>query len=230
MQIKLTDNAPPMWFLGQPGKIKISLNFTNPGPVEIDFSKLTHEEQKKILVDLQDGKISSDVDFASLYQQWATNKPSIPEPPTQVKEYLQHQKLSREQSKRLKATVDRQKREEKFQERVAYLSKKNAKSIRAALKDENDIRLVRALLDAELARKRIRASVKDFLEEMLRKLQKEIVINIESSENKPSIHIPKHLVPEETISFDVVESEQEVIQFTPEDLINSEADTNKSLS
>jgi len=218
MQIQLSDTGPAMWFLGKPGDLKVSLSFADRGPVEVDFNKLEAEEQKQVLVSLRDGKITSDMKFQDLYEVWLKSRPAVSEPSPEVKAHLANEKKNKLEDKRMKLEAQRRTKEEKFQKRCLYLSKKSANALKAALKDKDDLRLFRTLRDLEMKRKRPRASVRDYLESTIRKLQKEVVSVIADSANKEPLPMPKGMTPKETITFDVIESEQEIVEFPIEDL------------
>lgn len=216
MRITLnTDSGLTMWFLGEPGNIKASLNYSEPGPIEINFSKLTELEQKKLLIDVQSKRVLTDTPYKDLYEEWSKRvKETMPSPSPQVQQHLQHVKQKKEEQKQLRANLDKADRERKFQEKCIYLSKKSARALKAAVQDEKDLRLFRVLRSLEIKRKKPRVSVTSFLDDQIRKLQKEVVKEIEDSVNKPALYIPKHMQgPEETIKVDVIESDQEVVEF-----------------
>ena len=68
ISIKLNiSDGPAMWFLGEPKKSKIGLNWKSPGPAQIAFESLSEYEQKHILQSMQRNHIEVDVDFDTPY-------------------------------------------------------------------------------------------------------------------------------------------------------------------
>lgn len=218
MQIKLTEEGPPMWFLGKPREIKISLTFAEPGPVDVDFEKLETEEQKQILVGLRDRKLEASESFQDLYSVYSKGVVKAT-PSKEVKEYLHQAKMEKEKDRKFKFEAEREKKEEIFNERVEFLASKSVKAIKAALDKETDLRLLRKLRDVELSKKKPRVSVKEYLQDKIKVLQAKVAQGIGGTPEKPGLFNPGK---KETMNYDVVESEQEVIHFSPENLINTQ--------
>jgi len=211
VSISLAEDSVPFWFLGEPRNIKKTLNFSEPGPVQVDFTQLTKLEQKKILTDLAGEVIECDRSFNDLRQvhlhmfpeESPDNQkaPDIPvaEAPEPKKEVDQRAKL---------------------EERCALISKQGVRAIKAVLKDEKDTTLLRLIRRAEGLRKKPRASVISFLDSLLVKLSLEKAEQIEASIENDDTPLPR--MPStsrgETINYDVVESERETVALTAEQL------------
>lgn len=216
MQIKLSNSGPAMWFLGEPKNLTAYLNFANPGPVEIKFEDLGSIDQNKILTDLKQGIIESDISYQELYQVWIKSKPAVPHFPPEDKELSKMQEV---QKMRYKLETQRREKEEKFQERCYFIADKGVRAIKAVLKDEKDIRFFRELLKIEKVGKN-RKIVISLLNDKVKQFEKNISKKIRRGSKKQS---NSKILSQETIVFDVVESEQETITLTPEDLISAAA-------
>jgi len=222
MQVELHESGPPFWLLGSPSNTILHLTFASPGPVELDYSKLSPEDQSQLLMALQQEKILTSVPFEELHREWLQNRPEAPVPPPDVKEYLDQERAVKEQERRLKIQAGHEEKERKFHERCSFLSGKNARSVKSALAGEKDLRLLRNIRKLEQAKKKPRIGVMDYLTDRIKKLQVEVVHNIEDKTSDTPIMIAtKHesvVYKGKTIQFDVVESEQETVEFLQSDL------------
>lgn len=219
MQIKLSQLGPPMWYLGEPKNIRVSLTFSKPGPVEIDFASFTKEEQVKVLVGIRDGQLESDVTFQELYHQWANHQPAVPpEPDNPYIEPIQ----ARLNEARLKLEASRREKEDKGKQRCLYLLAKSVRAIKAAITSITDRQLIHMMLLTEKAGK-ARKGVTAALEKKMRQLIVKEQMSVAKKVSKATKAQLKQDPAKETIVFDVVESEQETVVLTPEDLITTAA-------
>lgn len=219
VQLKLADDGPPFWFLGEPRDIRVSLTMTDPGPIEVDFDALADVERTKIMADLQRGIVESDVPFPTLHEV-CLRLQAPPPPSVEAEAHLAQQQRYEAAQKALKQQVAKEKKVKKFNERVDYLSKLGVRAVRAALQDESDIRLLRAIREKEALKKRPRKSLMNFIEDKIKRIQLSVVEDIEKKQNlnaKP-LKLDSMDAKSKTFLSDVVESEGEVVQFSNEDL------------
>lgn len=210
IQITLAEDGPPFWFLGDPKYLKVSLTFHEPGPVEVDFSKLGNKEQKQILVAMQMEYITVDKSFFALEQEYEKFFPAN----TPVNASSEEAPKRTGMDRALKMEANRQEKEAKFQDKCRLLSKQGISALKHALKDETDLRLLRNIRDSEMNKKKPRPSILGFLDTKLRKLQANL---IEEIENSAITEIEAELPPEkETFVSDVIELERETVHLTPE--------------
>ena len=202
-----------MWFLGKPKQIKISLNFVDPGPVEVDFNTLELEEQKYILVSLQNGSLKTDEPFQDLLKTYNKKKQKVEAPP-EVHEYLKKQKVDKRQEELLKIKAQTEARAQAIVDRCEFLSKQKVKVIKSELKKEKDVKFLRAFLETEEASGK-RPSIVILIKDRIRANTKEVALQLHASEQTPPIPIK---VPEATFGGDVVESEDTTITLTSEQL------------
>jgi len=219
MWIKLDQhNGPPIWFLGEPKKVKVSLTYQQPGPETIEFEKLSELEQKQILIGIQKKTLESDKSYMDLYNLYLQGQPKEEAPSQEVQTYLNKKKEKKVEKKQLSVLAKREKQEQKFKSRCEHISKQTTRAIKAAIKNEDDLRLLRTLLQMELKNKN-RISVKDLLQEHIRKIQKEISIGIEkATTDKPiSLGTPREMFP-----YEILESESQVVHFASEAIANKD--------
>jgi hypothetical protein len=212
-----------MWFLGEPQHLIVSLTFVDPGPVEVSFEELDSGQQKKILTGLQSGILASDIPFQSLYQIWSNEKIAIPTPKDPQPEDL-HKATTLTQKETFKLEAQIKTREQKIRERYDYLLAQPARALQAGLKGEENISLLQKVMRAELHGKNRKGVIK-FLKEKIKRLTIKAHAEISrqiSKASKKRKHDP--FIPQETIGFDVVESEQKTVILTPEDLIVAAAE------
>jgi hypothetical protein len=218
IQIRLTEHTlVPVWFLGDPGNLKVSLNYKEPGPVLLDFTLLTSPEQKSLLGALQKGVIETEAEFNDLYSIYVDQQsppPALPEPSEEVKEYLdkveEHKKVEQQQ----KAQKKQVKIEQKFAEKCEFLHKKSLRALKSALKGTPDTRLLQTLLRMEKNRKKPRVGHLKYLTEKLGKVHEQI--NLKIANTTPVD--PRLVQRKETMSFDVVELDQEEVTVDLDDL------------
>ena len=210
MQVKLSKRGPAMWFLGEPRKIKYSLNFAEPGPIKVDFGKLEIEEQRKLLIDLYNKVIETDSSLEELRETYNNNQSTklAKEQPAAVKEYLDKQKAIKKVAREIGDKEKKRKEGDKFNERCDYLSKKSLRVIKATTQNEADIKFVRALLSREEEKKKPRGSVCDYLKERVRKLQQDLIIRLNSEGEETQVPLEK-----DQFNFDVHDEDQKVISF-----------------
>jgi len=216
MQIKLLPKGPPMWFLGEPKKLKVSLTCQQPGPVEIDFRVLTSTEQRQILLSMRNQQIEASESFEDLHAIYLTQK-QVEEPPPEVKQYLEKKAEEEEQETFLAAQVKAEQKTKKITERCEYLATLSYRAIKAALLKEKDPKVFRIFLEIE-KKGRARLGVIQFVEERLKRIHMILEKSIEASEKEPAIRLPKPA--DETYLEDVVESEVETLVLTEQDLID----------
>lgn len=216
MRLQLAPKGPPVWFLGEPRKIRVSLSFQTPGPVEIDFTTLTLKEQKQVLHSLRLGHITSDVPLAELLSLHEQTQPKEAPPPP-VQQYLAKQEKENTAALLLKQKATKEQKDQQLAERCAYLVKQSVKAIKAVVSKSEDTRFLRVLLTAEKEAK-ARATVVSYIEEQIRKVQYEVALKMEQAAKQP----PLKLAPEPgaTFSKDVIDSESRLITLSEQDLID----------
>lgn len=199
-----------MWFLGDPPKnIKIALNSNNPGPVEIDFDALESKDQKAVLMGLRYHFIEASEPFEVLYRKYAEAKPVEPQapPPPVVKQYLEAKKAVRDQDKLLKEQAKILKKEKDLDEKAIYFSKKSVRAIKSEIIACEDKHFLNKLRRAEMENKG-RKAILDQIELQLKKIHylqsKEVKASLEKADSLPPL---KNIIPNETIEFEVSESD-----------------------
>jgi hypothetical protein len=213
--LNLAEDGPPFWFLGDPKRLTVSLTYQEPGPIEVEFSNLTMPDQKKILQSIQAGQIESNVPWADMYVEYekvfskaapVRIEPQEPTPkPTGAVQAI--------------PSVDlRVAKEAAFQEKCQKIVKEKLSQLKESLKKEKDIRTLRTIRDLELQKKSPRTSVVNFINLELRKLQSGIIEEIENDDNVVVIEA-EPAARGETFVSNVVESDLETVQLTPEMLI-----------
>lgn len=217
MQIWLNPDGPPMWFLGEPKKIIVSLNYVEPGPVEVDFESLEETAQKQLLVGLRDGLVLSDKSFQDLYQVWLKSRPTVQEvtedPQEQIRLAVARQAAERV-AQRQKLNQDK---ERKFEERCSYLSQQSVAALKTTVNNETDERVLHALLKIEEQGKQ-RTMVVRCIHDKLRRIEAQRAKDIEKETQR---QIKANPQMKKTSPMSVVESDQETITLTPEDLIEA---------
>lgn len=215
INLTLTDDGPPFLFLGDPDKLVLSLTFQDPGPKEVDFSLLSFPDQRKVIAHMKGEELESDIPLQGLIDEYqkifSQSAPAEPAPKGPAKKPAGA-------DEGLKMPETYLKKEEKFQAKCKKLVKKTLKALKVELTKDNDSRTLQTVRDLELKKKSPRASVLNFIELELRKLQREIVESIENDANPGTIKTEPLRGQEKFVS-DVVESEQEIVQLTPETLI-----------
>jgi hypothetical protein len=222
--LTLTDDGPPFFFLGDPDKLVLSLTFQDPGPKEVDFSQLSIPDQKKVLAHVLAEQVEANTPYDDLFGEYQTifsqSAPAEPETQTPAGEPAQEPAGADHKLKIPKNYLDK---EEKFQAKCKKLVKKSLKGLKAELTKANNARMLRVVRDLELKKKSPRVSVLNFIEIELRKLDRAIIESIEKDANTVTIKAESPRKGETFVS-DVIESEQETVQLTPEMLIGQEAE------
>jgi hypothetical protein len=199
-----------MWFLGDPKNIKISLNFKEKGPVEVDFSALPLSEQQQILLSLQQGTITSDTAFQDLLAHF--RKQQEKEAPKPVAPVVQKVDEKEKELEAIKAAA--QERQNQIEKKCKKMAKQSMRALQASIEKERDVKVLRSFMEVEKANKD-RETILRLLETRIRECQKEVVLEIEAEKkNKPLTYI----IPEATFSGDVIESDQTEITLTVEQL------------
>jgi hypothetical protein len=209
MQIKLREYGPPMWFLGEPKAIKLSLTYLKPGPENIDFEKLTLQDQAHILRGIRDEIVEVDTPYEVLHKQYTNNIPPMAVPPQPAVQAAQP--VAQETPKESIVEIRREK-EEKFQRRCEHISKQSARVLKAALKGTEDIRLARQVLHLETLG-RNRTSVRDYLKGLIQKLQGEVTLKMKESESEKPL---KNVIPVDPLGYEVIEEDQETVTIAVE--------------
>lgn len=220
MQIKLSSDGPPMWFLGDPKQLVASLTYVEPGPVEVDFQALGDAEQKAVLTAVQRGVVESDIPFQELYQVWLKSKSPVPQPsPTGNQEQIRQAAVQAMQERLIQRQAVAQKKEGKFQSRCEYLISQNVIGLKSAVQNEKNERVLHNLLKLEQSGKQ-RVSVVKLIHEKLRRIEAARARKIDKATRR---QIRSDRLKQQTSAMSVVESEQETITLTPEDLIAAAA-------
>jgi hypothetical protein len=187
-----------MWFLGpNPKQIRVALTFENRGPVEIDFDEVSEVERKQLLRDIGAGKILSSVKYDVLRDHYRGQQKEPPTP-TEEKKVILMEKIQKHQAKQAK-----------IEERINYLLKQSARSVKSALKKEKSATILHAFRRREQTGK-ARKGILSFLDEKIKRIQEEAV-------KKSNANRMKQLIPKQfggTDQYNVVESEQEIVQFS----------------
>lgn len=225
MQITLTEIGPPIWFLGEPKNILISLSFAKPGPVDVDFESLDKNNQVRLLKAIQNGYIESDISFQELYQ--IHTKSQLPgAPPKQVKPQDVERPKDPLKEQRDKLEAERKEKEEKFQDKCQRALSGSTEAVKGFLLGEDDPRFFRTLLSMEKVGKARKGVIK-LLTERIKRVEDKIARQISREANMQE-QVIKEYEEKLTKGMHVVESEQRTIVLTPEDLINAAVDRSKT--
>lgn len=226
MQIQLTllEDGPPFFFLGDPKKLSLSLTYQDPGPQAVDFSALSLADQKKVLMHILVEKVKSNVAYQDLYQEYqkifSQSAPAEPQVDKPVEKPVQPPAGAKKPAKIPEQYMHQ---EEQFQEKCKKLVKKSLKLLKEELKESNDTRMLQTVRNLELQKRSPRASVLNFVELQLRKCHQEIINSIENDANTVTIKTGSPVQGEQFVS-DVIESEQEIVQLTPDMLIDQKVE------
>lgn len=202
MKIELTKQGPTFWMLGEPPNLHVHLSTFDPGPEEVDFSSLEPKFQKYVLISLKSGHIKTDIPFEELRAK--TNF---------IEEIAQNmaERIEQDKTDQLEKEFDffekQKKKREKELKRIVFLLERTLTGIRNALKKEKDSRFVRLLLQYERSGKNRKTVVKH-LEHKIETMEQAFVRKV----NKSFLPSP----PKETSTFDVVESDEELIEISTE--------------
>jgi len=180
MQIKLAKGF--MWLLGTPRGDKddvISLNNENPGPIEVDYDRLTRVEQKHVILSFKKGQISSPQvksveDIDQLSAEYMKEHGNVERPPARVE--------AKPRNPREVAAE----RAQKDAERAKYLSGQTVSVIRSSLTGEGNTRMLSFLLDAEKIG-RNRKSVITAVEGKVTSVNKQVTKHLDEEAEKPAV-------------------------------------------
>lgn len=229
VKVQLNKKGPPMWFLGEPRKIILSLNFTNPGPKIIEFKELEPCLRTKLMDDIQRGLIDANVDYAVLFKEHnSLNRPqdiALPKlPPVQNSQPTKIiDRVTFDEAMR-KAEIC----EDKLSQKCMFILKNGIQGVKAALSTEVDLKCLRKLAVLERTGKK-RKGVLNLLKEKIKFLtiqeHKLITQKIKEEEKVREMNrqIKQSGLSKETYNFSVIESDERVVILSPEDLINGAA-------
>ena len=219
MQIKLSEFGPSMWFLGEPRRLIVSLNFMSPGPVEVDFASLSQPDQNKLLTAIRQGIIESDIPFCELHAAYIKAM-EIPGAPSSVETVQVDPRVAyaqEVQAQRNALQAERAKKEAKLLERCKFLNGLTIRAFKAALKGDQDIQFLRTLLTMEEAGEK-RHGIINFLQEKIARHERILSERIiqETAQGKGS-----YLAPKEKVEYNIEVSEVQQVQISlsPEELI-----------
>lgn len=225
MQITLEKHGPPMWFLGDSSNLKAHLTYLDPGPVDVDFDSLTENEQKALLIALRDKIIISNENFDDLYQRWLKSRPAQ----TEEKKIDPQEVLRQEMARRMALQVAKREKElrekeEKFQERCRYLSQQGVNALKTAINHETDERTLHQLLRIEEQEQK-RTMIVRQIHHKLRQIESQRAKEIEKATQE---QLKMDSYKQKTSPLSVIQSEEETITLTPQDLINLVAAENST--
>jgi hypothetical protein len=211
-----------MWFLGEPTNLIVSLNFANPGPVELDFDGLSTDQQKQILNSIQAGHIKTDVDFNELNRRWLRSNPPVKQETPQHNEALAlNIEMAKRKEERLKKAEERKMREDAEREKmVKNLIDVSIRALKQGIAGNRDITFIRMLLAAEKVNQNRKGAIRllqEKIEALLVAKQKEVDREVRRK-SKETLMAGMALY-KETTQFDVVDFDEETLVLTPEDLI-----------
>jgi len=223
IQLTLLDDGPPFFFLGDPKQLVFSLTYQAPGPKDLEFDTLSLGDQKKILAHILAEHLECDQSYEVLYGEYQNifSQSAPVEPEAKKPEEPAKEPAGAEKGATIPEGYVQQ--EEKFQKKCKKLVKKSLKALKKELENSNNPRILQTVRNLELKKASPRASVLNFIDIEVRELQQQIV---ESIENGAKSDTMKTRSPKkgETFVSDVIESEQEIVQLTPEMLIGQEAE------
>jgi len=201
MNVQITlENSSPFWMLGDPPNLIAHLSMDNMGPVVVDYSELEERFQKHVLLALRTGVIKTDISFESLHEACSASSVKVQQETKQaIKEQEDLSFFAKEEKKR-----------KKEMDRVRFLLTRTVKGLSSALAKEKDSRFTRLLL-VEEKKGRVRKTVVQLLENKIRVIEAALVRKIEAV--KPKINYR-----EETSVYDVIESDEEIIEISSETL------------
>ena len=199
-----------MWFLGEPHHLIASLNMQNPGPIELDFYGLGTMDQMRVLTAMKNGQIEADLSFEDLYAEWSQKSKYQP-PPTGT---VANDTAKAIIESRLKAEASRADKETKFQERCVWALGQSVKGLKSLIQNSDDVRFLRTILKMEETGKN-RKTVIGLIRERMARFERAIAT--EAIKDDPNGRDP--FKPRETMPYSVVDSEQETIILSPEELI-----------
>jgi hypothetical protein len=170
MIIHLTLNSKyiPMWFF-QDEHHNIHLTYLNAGPVEIDYSLLSLENQQYIYQHVELRNIFIEEDKSILTGILTNNKQTVisdlQEIPA-VQDFIKQKIEAQALEEKLQKEKTQQTRTTRNKDRVAYLLSKSLKAIKTALRGELDIEFLQLMLNEEKQGQN-RSTVISFLSERI---------------------------------------------------------------
>lgn len=206
MRLELTSLGPVMWCIGSPQDLKIHLTTIAPGPIEVDFDSLTMKEQLRVLKALQKGHLSSDQPFESLVKTYQE---------AQAAE-LRTQITTQEEEKKPTLWEAEAQRNKEIMERCEYLVKQPVRSVKAALKEEKDLKFLKSFLAMEQKNKDRKVLIR-FTKEQIQKEESKIADSLSRSLQEEPLPI-KTSAAESKMLANVIESEERSITFSEEQL------------
>jgi hypothetical protein len=211
MQIRLTDGVT-MWFLGDPKNLLVNLNFVNRGPAEVDFIKLSSNDQNRIINAIKCGQLQSDITVEDLISlQRKPDMVTITHPVSTISEPTTITVTSGPPQIINSLEFLKNEMETKRLERCQTILRRTVRSIKVAVSADNDITLIKLLIKMEESNK-ARKSVLTFLREKLQILEN-VVVKFSEKE--------KVGVEKQTEEYNVIESDEKVISLSPEELIQA---------
>ena len=212
MKISLSKKGPAFWFLGDPKNLQVCLSQSNPGPIDIDITKLTNLERLRLLRSLQLKELETDKIDNNLYNlntQQANNQDQL----------IQEQ---RHLSRLKKIEDDKQKKEHDeyiISERLRLIAKSSSNTVMYFVKKEKDIDLLKKLLNHERVNKNRNGIIKYINERIiLLSTEKERLL---ASQIQKEMYSQLKTLEKETSEFNMIESEQEIVFLTSKDLIDA---------
>ena len=218
MLVSFIDPATPMFFLGDPRDLILSLSLYEPGPVDVDLDKLDRVCHQKLLVAIKNKVLSSDVPFSELYSAFLAKYPPAGPSPEQTAEAQRAAMLVQARLRRESRMVEQ---EDKFQEKCAFLSRQKVGAMKSSLKGEKDLRIFRTLLHIEESGKQ-RKGVLSYLLKKIHQLELEIIHKAEkdAAEQLRTTRGPDSLAEK----FTVVESERKAVYLNTREIIDAAYD------
>jgi|SRR5579863_1244688 len=200
MQTTLTLNPPTfLWFTSDSF---VHLTEENPGPIDVEFSSLSKENQHIIILGVKNKQIKSSVDIMNLMDVY---KGSIPSHTTGELANVD------EESPLVESEQDRK------QTAIALLAK-TPTTIKKNIENMQDIRVLRLMLELELST-RNREPIVNALQSKLEVLFSAVQTSI-AKDNSPAIGLKSYVDPLAD-ALSVIESEVKKVTFNlPEETIN----------
>ena len=216
MQVKLVEGKVPVFFLGDPRNLILTLSCAEPGPVELDFNNLPKVLQQRVLIALRDGVLEAERPFHEIFADWNTANPPVAKSQAQV---AHEENISFEMQQRMQREAKIREKEEKLQSRCGYLSTLSYIQLRTSVKKETDLRLLRTLLHLEENGKGRELNIK-YLVKKIKTIELKLEREIEKKTNEQlktlKVKSSKDPLAEK---FTVVESEKKTIYLSTKELV-----------
>lgn len=217
MQVWLHEEGPPIWFLGEPKDLIVTLTLNEPGPVELDFESLNDQQKARVIQSLNTLQIESDVSVSELQNREQKQNQKKEDMAADINLAV----VERLQKEKEKADQIRKEKEEKLLERCKYIMDKPVRAIKSALKNEKDMKLFDKLFTLEQQGKN-RKMVLRWLQEkrvfLAKEQTKKIDKEVQKAMKKEKTY--KENANGQTIGFNVIESDSETVVLSPNDLVN----------